>query len=244
MANTSFAQYGQWDGYPEVQGVRILKFLSTPEQTTALKSNLHLLQVATPNERKAIREECEQADGEDILRMEERALNRRYPCLSRNTSAMILNFIADVKEDKPIFINEVKESLEFAMDSLCEWIYVIDLDANKLKVYGGRFREFDVDAAKSRYMLSVKPGGPTECEMLANAVPQFLVEFDIEKLPGEEEFVRQIEDRSSELDGEEYDDGGEEDSEEDDVNGRQGNDEKDGTNRDGGEAAAADVDGD
>jgi len=181
------AQYGQWDGYPEGQGFQILKFLSKPGQITALKSNLHLLQVATPDELKAIDKECEQADSEEqqrlrrlVLVFEERALNRRYPSLSRDTSAKILNIIADAKDDKPILIKEVKEELEFAKDGLfCEWVYVIDLDTNELKVSGGGVAQFDVEA------------------------PQFFVEFDIEKLPGEKEFVSKIVNGMSEKNDEE-----------------------------------------
>ena len=67
-------------------------------------------------------------------------------------------------------------------------------------------------------MLSLQPGDLSEWEMLKNPVPQLLVEFDIEKLPGEEEFVGQIKKQLSELEGEENDDEGEEDGEEEHVN--------------------------
>ncbi len=219
------AQYGQWDGYPEGQGFKILKFLSTPGETTNLKSNLHLLHAATPDEIKAIDEECSQADREEkqrkpghFLSMDDMALNLRYPSLSRDTGANILNLIADTKDDKPIIIREVKESLQFAMHPICEWIYDIDLDANKLKVYSGQVAAFDSDAAPSTLVLSLQPGDLSEWEMLKNPVPQLLVEFDIEKLPGEEEFVGQIKKQLSELEGEENDDEGEEDGEEEHVN--------------------------
>jgi len=132
-------------------------------------------------------------------------LNCRYPSLSRDTGAKILNLIADVKDDKPIFICEVRESLEFAMDSLCEWVYDIDLDANKLKVYGGRVAIMDADAAQSNLLLFLQPGGLSDWEMQPNTAPKCLAEFDIEKLPGEEEFVSQIQKKLSELNGEEND---------------------------------------
>lgn len=37
------AQYNQWDGYPEGQGVEILKFFLVSDNLPALKGNLHLL---------------------------------------------------------------------------------------------------------------------------------------------------------------------------------------------------------
>lgn len=198
----ALAQYGQWEGHPEGQGVQVLKFLSMPGQTTILKSNLHLLQVVLPDELDAIEEECRQADMEEqrckiaepftIVSM---ALDRFYPTLSRNTSAKILNLITDVKDNKPIVIHDVKESLRFAMHPLCEWIYIINLDTNRLNVYGGR-----VDPMRG--LPSLQPE-LSEWEMLANAVPQFLVEFDIENLPKEEQFVMQINKRLIELYGEE-----------------------------------------
>jgi hypothetical protein len=108
--------------------------------------------------------------------------------------------------------------MEFARDSLfCEWMYVIDLDTNKLKVFAAGAGAFDVEAAQPRLLL----------------LSQYVWEFDIEKLPRKKEFVDQIR-GPRELDDEEDNDEGKEDNEEDDVNGRQGNDEEDGTNREGG----------
>ncbi len=233
-------KYVQWDA--DGQGARILRFLSTPEKPTALKSNLHLLQVAAPDQRKAIVEECMQADREEELRqphgfldMYDTTLSLRYPSFDRGTGAEILDVIADAKDDKPIFIPEVEEDLKFAIHFLCYRIYIIDLDANKLEVYKGRVKGYDTEAARSRFVPSLQSRRPREWETLVNTVPQFLVEFDIEKLPGEEEFVSQIKKRLIKVD---------EDGEEDDVNGRQCNDEEDDTSHEGSEAVAADVHGD
>jgi hypothetical protein len=79
---------------------------------------------------------------------------KRYPSLSRDTSAKILDIIADAKDNKPIFIRKVKDALGFAMDFLfCEWMYVIDLDANKQEVYKGSALVSDSEAARSRFVF-------------------------------------------------------------------------------------------
>jgi len=167
--------------------------------------------------------------------MYDTTLSLRYPSFDRGTGAEILDVIADAKDDKPIFIPEVEEDLKFAIHFLCYRIYIIDLDANKLEVYKGRVKGYDTEAARSRFVPSLQSRRPREWETLVNTVPQFLVEFDIEKLPGEEEFVSQIKKRLIKVD---------EDGEEDDVNGRQCNDEEDDTSHEGSEAVAADVHGD
>jgi len=186
------AQYVQWNGYPDGQGAQILKFLSTPGKTTALKSNLHLLCVATPEQLEAIDEECEQAERKErgFLGILGTFFNRHYPSLSRETGAKILDLIADAEDDKPILI---KDSLKLAVDFVwCEWKYVIDLDANKLEVYSGKVAVSDAEAARSRFAFLLQPGGQEEREMLVNTIPDMMAEFDIEKLPGEDEFVSQI----------------------------------------------------
>jgi len=210
------AQYGQFDGYPEFQGPTIHKFLSMPGKIADLKSNLHLLQVGTPDELDAIWEECYQADIELVRRnpynfslgTKDLAVNRRYPGISDSMGAKILNHIADVKDNKPIIIHEIKQSLEFAMDPYCKFIYHIDLDANKLNVYGHRWR-FDTDAAQNRF-LSLQQRNLSEQEILTNAASPFLVEFDIEKLPGEEEFMSQIDEALDKMNGKEDNDKGDE----------------------------------
>jgi len=167
------ALYGQWDGYPEGQGLEIIHFLSIPGKFTTLKSNLHLLKAVNDDKLDAIVEECTQVDREiqrwlPYTSVRDFAYNRRYPGLSRETSAKILNIIADAEGNRPIFIHDIKKSLEFARESDCEWIYIFDLDANKLKcrVGGVAVSDVEFDTRSS--------------------------EFDIEKLPGKEEFLRQI----------------------------------------------------
>lgn len=101
--------------------------------------------------------------GEDFHSIDDRAINKRYPSLSRDTGGKILDVIADAKHDNPIFIRKVKDALGFAIDFLfCEWMYVIDLDANRLEVYKGGAYVSDSEAARSRFVFFLEPGKPRE----------------------------------------------------------------------------------
>lgn len=115
---TKVAQYGQWDGYPGGQGVRILDFLRSKNMNDF---------------RQAI-SETKVADEEQIKRLNEQIeKTKKFPKeFSRDTSAGILDMILD--EGVRLVVS--KEG--FAKDSLfCEWAYVIDLDNDVLEVYTG-----------------------------------------------------------------------------------------------------------
>lgn len=108
---TKVAQYGQWDGYPEGQGVEILHFLKT--------SNLSLFKRMVDG--LSFYGSDKEHEGLDV---------DTNPELSRDTSAKLLNLIYAGS------VRKVIDSEEFADDSLfCEWCYVIDLDKNTLEVY-------------------------------------------------------------------------------------------------------------
>lgn len=108
---TKVAQYGQWDGYPEGQGVSILHFLQT--------SNLSLFKRMVDG--LSFYKSDKEHEGLDV---------DTNPELSRDTSAKLLNLIYAGS------VRKVIDKEEFADDSLfCEWCYVIDLDKNTLEVY-------------------------------------------------------------------------------------------------------------
>ncbi|KAK4158169.1 hypothetical protein C8A00DRAFT_11026 [Chaetomidium leptoderma] len=152
------AQYGQFDGYPEGQGVKILKFLSVARNIENLKAGLenHIYE-PTKEEIDAIWAECNAWD--EARRAETDTwqwqpdmvgVKQLYPSLARETSAGILGIIArasqtedggsteDGAEKKTAKKIPLHPELEFANDGLfCEWAYVIDLDNEALEVYGG-----------------------------------------------------------------------------------------------------------
>lgn len=212
------AQYGQWDGYPSGQGVAILKFVSSPSKLAALKSNLHLLQVATKEQLEAINKEIVQAGEElkdklenswDVLEAEIAFAKTHYAGLSRESGAMILDFIADAKDDWMSSMNMGLSSLQFAMNYRpCEWIYVLDLDTNAIEIYTGS--EPKTEARSRRFIdLWQRDGEHKDAEFAAkNDTPKIVASFDLERLPTIIPCDCEFENLDwDEDDDEEYDDG-------------------------------------
>ena len=101
------AQYGQWDGYPEGQGVCILEFLNSWDRDK-FEKNVLTTQWLEDHEW-------------DVC---------KYPHLSRDVGADILK---KVEQERGL---KLYNQIDFARDSLmCEWAYVIDLDTNKFEIY-------------------------------------------------------------------------------------------------------------
>jgi hypothetical protein len=121
------AQYGQWDGYPEGQGIVALEFcrqLSDPLIRGQFIKNL---------------EKVQHVNDADI----------NY----RDYGAFILNKVLTSTDDKIL----LEDSYTFAGNSLfCEWAYVVDLDNNTLEVYGG-FNEEPLPSTERFAKLECSP---------------------------------------------------------------------------------------
>jgi hypothetical protein len=112
------ANYGQWDHYPEGQGVEILAFLRTKD-TPEWRNKVKKVKRATEKECKVINKMADWPE--------------KYPHLSRDAGSKILDYINDNDEGLKLLVDPA-----FANDSLfCEWAYVINLDSNCLEVYKG-----------------------------------------------------------------------------------------------------------
>jgi hypothetical protein len=119
------AQYGQFDGYPAGQGKTVLEFLRTWDRP-AFERKVAAASFMTESDIDAINEQIKAQGLRDTW-------TQKWPELSREPAAKILQIIAD----RPDGIR-LKNTLGFAGDSLmCEWAYVIDLDAGKLEVLKG-----------------------------------------------------------------------------------------------------------
>ena len=114
------AQYGQWDGYPRGAGQTIIDFLKAVDFDPAkFIEKLKLCQFVPQSKLDKMTDE---QYGE---------LCRTKPQFSRDTGAGILQMIWENTEKK----FELKNAIEFGFDDLfCEWLYIIDLDHNKLIV--------------------------------------------------------------------------------------------------------------
>ncbi len=119
------AQYGQWDGYPEGAGATILEFLKKWDRTKFIEK-LRKCTLMTKDQLDTLAKEIKaKGQGESWTRI--------YPHLSRDAGADVLQLIQDSKDGL-----KLKNELDFVADSLmCEFAYVLDLDANRLEFYCG-----------------------------------------------------------------------------------------------------------
>lgn len=120
------SQYGQFDGYPEYTGKVIYDFLTTPGNIERLRVGVDNVREITSDELKAVYDNI--GSQNEWLTMEESDMfEKLYPHLHRNTGAGILELIAKSTGPLPLVIDT-----EFMHDEWCEFIYIIDLDVNRL----------------------------------------------------------------------------------------------------------------
>lgn len=176
---TRVAQYGQWDGYPEGQGTTILNFLrecNMERFKKRIETGVRFLNPSDVKERKEFLTSIGATDG--WLNMNQSSkYNKKFPYDSRDHGGEILQLIYDA-DDKVVLQN----SASFAQNGLfCEWAYVVNLDTMKLEVYNG-FRKSAVEGSRFGDKLQDHGYMPV----------QPLMEFDLNNLPTEEEFVSQL----------------------------------------------------
>lgn len=132
---TKVAQYGQWDGYPSGNGLIVLEFLAT-NNLDAFKEKLSKVKFVNGNKEKEISNWLKSIGCENgwMNGEQSKLYQEKYPYLSRDNGASILEMILESEHDEIWVSNQI----EFAADSLfCEWAYLIDLDKGVLEVYEG-----------------------------------------------------------------------------------------------------------
>ena len=200
------AQYGQWDGYPEGQGVTILRFIRNKEDMEDLKMNLDKCKFFN---------RCD--DIKDFLEAYDKASpmwstdpDNRTPemknwfetLISRGIGGEILSCVAYLNFNRmPKEHNGyiyLRDESDFGKDSLfCEWAYVVDLQTNKFMVFKG----FNRDKSKEHELFA------TVEEEVAKEFEgrdyryygcKFLKEYDLDNLPTEEDFINDFKDADEE----------------------------------------------
>lgn len=200
---TKIAQYGQWDGYPSGQGSTVLEFLQRMlvlNLEDEFKSQLDKCKFINEEKEKEIQEFLNQLGCSDgWMTMEQSAQYvAKYPLLSRDNGADILNMVLDTEVDT-IWLND---SSEFAADSLfCEWAYVIDMDNRTLECYCG-FNKERVDESERFHYLEEKIDNDPKPN--GYRVIKHLKTFSFDALPEETVFVKTIEKLEHEFKGYEY----------------------------------------
>lgn len=127
------AQYGQWDGYPEGQGITALTFLRDKMDLELFKEALRNSSYIPSEELTALWKQYG-ADENGWITMEDSdRMMEDHPEFSRNTGAGILEMVQNHSEGM-----KLQDSINFAADGLfCEWAWVIDLDAGTFEGYCG-----------------------------------------------------------------------------------------------------------
>ena len=136
---TKVAQYGQWDHYPEGQGVSILGILSYDRYAVEeLELALDKCYFVSDEEREAIYKEYNEAYPESTHLKKFSAM---LPSFSRDTCGQILNTVRWSAGKVPL-----TDESDFEHDELfCEGVYIIDYQTNKFISKFGVTVEFPLD---------------------------------------------------------------------------------------------------
>lgn len=135
------AQYGQWDGYPDGQGVRVLRFVRDEMREDTFKRKVRALREI--DEAWKLRQFPGASSLDDIAGNRLSDYFRRHPQLSRDAGSKVLAMIQSGDEGLPI-----ETEITFAGESLmCEWAYVIDFDKRTLEAFKG-FNKVPLDESE------------------------------------------------------------------------------------------------
>jgi hypothetical protein len=183
------AQYCQWDGYPEGQGTTVLDFLKNKMDRERFETALKQTKWITQEELRQLYDDVG-ADGSGLISMEiADEFKSRQPQLDRDMGAMVLEFVQEA--DCPVLLNDEHE---FAKDGLfCEWAYVIDLDNDKLEVYSGFRKEAQPEG--NRFGSEIGEDG--------YATVGLVKAYDLNDLPDEETFIKELTPRDEDEDEDE-----------------------------------------
>ena len=178
------AQYGQWDGMPEGQGITIINFLKNQLEAKIFISKLNKTRWATENEwhyfvdndwtlledTKSDLYHKGQLHELNLLTIQKLNNKVKYPYMWRDHGAGILMMIQCAPENSNIVLhNSLTDNENYGVD--CEWAYILNLDTNTLKVYSVHRNPLLPENEKFLYL-------------------GLMSSFDINNLPSEEEFIR------------------------------------------------------
>lgn len=169
------AQYGQWDGYPERNGLEVLRFLKDMDEEK-FRAAVRKTSFADPKKLDALWEKYGAVGGvisvEDAIKFGE-----AYPQFYRDTGPEILSII--MKHPEGI---ELQDDLTFAADGLyCEWAWVIDLDKRTFEGYKGFSSEPLTEQDRFYFLRDLEENGYSGVRLVA--------EWSIDELPSDEDFL-------------------------------------------------------
>jgi len=130
------AQYGQWDGYPEGQGLTVLRFLQKKENIEKLRNAISKLRYMQDKDTKERKDFCVSigASGDYLGTDQGKQYDKQFPFDSRDHGADILNKIIESNLQEIV----LNDAIDFGKETLfCEWAYKLNLDTETLFVYQG-----------------------------------------------------------------------------------------------------------
>ena len=115
------AQYGQWDGYPEYTGKRILDFISEYKMLDKIEKSLVKARFITPAESDEIFKPYVDENG--MMTFEQGAdFSTMFPSLTRDTGCDIIKVLVYSNGDVPL-----QDESDFENDDLfCEGVYTLN----------------------------------------------------------------------------------------------------------------------
>lgn len=184
------AQYAQWDGYPEGQGVGVLKFLQNcnlelfKEKVSKCKwvsdEQYHSMWLEVGHD-------TYNSDGWVDTETSDR-FRKIYPQFSRDNGSDILGMVYNSENGLLL-----QNSSDFPKNSLhCEWAYVIDLDKNTFETYEG--------CNKNPISKSERFYDNDEVDEYGYYSAKFVIEFQLDDLPTKEEYLSNFKNEDDEED--------------------------------------------
>lgn len=132
------SQYGQWDGYPEGQGLDILKFLKNKIKVEQLKSSLDKIRFLDEEGKdKDFLEEYDKNSPKWSSEPDNRTEEQKFwfnTFITRDLGAKILDNIISCEDEEILLKRDDDE------DNWCGGIFTIDLDNMTYQV---KFHDFD-----------------------------------------------------------------------------------------------------
>jgi hypothetical protein len=133
---TRVAQYGQWDGYPDYTGTRILDFIKEHKMLDKIDKSLAKAYFATKEEIEKIYSGYEFSDDGLWTFEEADRFGVMYPSLTRDTGCDILRVLVYSNGTIPL-----QDESQFEDDDLfCEGVYTIDF---KERTYTTKWNGFE-----------------------------------------------------------------------------------------------------
>ena len=178
------AQYGQWDGYPEGNGILCLQFLRDAFDEEKFRDELGRLRWVNHEKLEELWRRFGAKDNGLVPMNGAEAMMRVFPEFSRDTGVKILPMI----QTGQVLSGCLDNQIDFAWDGLmCEWVWLIDLDRRTFEGYAG-FNDKPLKANDRFYWLqeiadAAKIGGRTYYPV------RKVAEWSIDRLPTEEEFL-------------------------------------------------------